>query len=158
MSVTRGSLGPNHVDYIRAMAGYSGKPLPQKLGVNPGAVISVINAPSHYRKLLGPISKSLILNDAVAPNAPFVHLFVLTRGDLQRNLRKIRSKVADDGLVWVSWPKKTSGVTTDVTEDVVRAVALPLNFVDVKVCAVDDIWSGLKLVIRREHRKERNKK
>ena len=138
------------------MAGYSGKPLTQKLGVKPGAAISVINAPSHYRKLLGPISKSLIFNDKAAPNAPFVHIFVTRRGDLEKNLRQIRSKLADDGLVWVSWPKKTSGVTTDVTEDVVRAVALPLNFVDVKVCAVDDIWSGLKLVIRREHRKGRN--
>ena len=140
------------------MAGYSGKPLSQKLGITAGATISAISAPSNYRKLLGSISKSVIFSDTVAKNAPFVHLFVIKRAELQKRLTQIRSKLADTGVVWVSWPKKTSGVETDVTEDVIRGVALPLEFVDVKVCAVDDVWSGLKLVIRREHRKESSPK
>lgn len=135
------------------MAGYSGKPLAQKLGIRSGAALSVIKGPSDYRKLLGSISKSLIFNDTIAKNATFVHLFVTKRTDLQKSLRQIRPRIADTGVVWVSWPKKTSGVATDVTEDVIRAIALPLEFVDVKVCAVDAVWSGLKLVIRREHRK-----
>ena len=135
------------------MAGYSGKPLAQKLGISPSAAISAINAPPDYRKLLGSISKSVIFTDTVAKNATFVHLFVIKRAELQKLLRQIRSKLADTGVVWVSWPKRGSGVETDVTEDVIRAVALPMDFVDVKVCAVDDVWSGLKLVIRREHRK-----
>jgi len=139
-------------------AGYSGRPLAQKLGLNSGATVTVIAPPSNYRKLLGSISKSLIFNDTVATNAAFVHLFVTKRAELQKRLRQIRSKLADHGTVWVSWPKKTSGVETDVTEDLIRAVALPLQFVDVKVCAVDDVWSGLKLVIRREHRNSSNKK
>lgn len=140
------------------MAGYSGKPLAQKLGINSGTTISAIHAPSDYRKLLGSINKSLIFNDTVAKDATFVHLFVTKRGELQKLLRQIRSKLADTGVVWVSWPKKTSGVATDVTEDVIRAVALPLDYVDVKVCAVDEVWSGLKLMIRRESRKGLNRK
>ena len=140
------------------MAGYSGKPLAQKLGITSGATISAIHAPYDYRKLLGSISKSLIFNDTVAKNATFVHLFVIKREILQKLLGQFRPKLADTGVVWVSWPKKTSGVETDVTEDVIRAVALPLDFVDVKVCAVDDVWSGLKLVIRRERRKGSNRK
>jgi hypothetical protein len=135
------------------MAGYSGKPLAQKLGITAGAKISVINPSSDYPRLLGSISKSLTFNDTVTKNSTFVHLFVIKRAELQKRLTQIRSKLADNGVVWVSWPKKASGVETDVTEDVIRAVALPMEFVDVKVCAVDDVWSGLKLVIRREHRK-----
>ena len=84
--------------------------------------------------------------------AGFVHLFVTKRSDLERVLRQLRHKVADTAMVWVSWPKKSAGVQTDVTEDVIRIVALPLGFVDVKVCAVDQTWSGLKLMIRRELR------
>jgi hypothetical protein len=82
-----------------------------------------------------------------------VHLFVTKRSALEKNMQALRRKVADTGTIWVSWPKKSSGVQTDVTEDVIRAVALPLGFVDVKVCAVDETWSGLKLMIRREERK-----
>ncbi len=98
------------------MTGYSGTPLPQKLGIKPGLNVVTINAPRNYRRLLGTI-------------------------------------IADTGTVWVSWPKRSSGVHTDVTEDVVRDVALPLGFVDVKVCAIDEIWSGLKLMVRRTNRK-----
>jgi len=136
------------------MAGYSGTPLPQKLGVT----IAVINAPGNYRKLLGPIANELKFSERAGNQAEFVHLFVTSRSELDKNLRQLRRKIAPAGTVWVSWPKKSAGVHTDVTEDVIRAVALPLGFVDVKVCAVDEIWSGLKLMIRREHRPTANKK
>src|SRR5437016_1629123 len=139
------------------MAGYSGTPLIQKLGIKPNSTVVAINPPSAYRKLLGPGANSVEFQDTVTTSAGFVHLFVTTRSDLKKNLRQLRRKIADSGVLWISWPKKSSGVQTDVTEDIVRAIALPLDFVDVKVCAVDEIWSGLKLVIRREHRKQEGK-
>lgn len=134
------------------MPGYSGTPLPQKLGIKPDSNVGLIDAPPSYRKLLGPTVKSVRFSERVDNGASFVHLFATERSRLDKNLRQLRTKLAETGTVWVSWPKKTSGVQTDITEDVIRAVALPLGFVDVKVCAVDDIWSGLKLMIRREKR------
>ena len=140
------------------MAGYSGTPLAQKLGIKSGMNVAVINPPSNYRRLLGSAGRSVTFSDRTPNDASFVHLFVTRRSELEKNLPALRNKVADTGTVWVSWPKKSSGVQTDVTEDVIRAVALPLGFVDVKVCAVDETWSGLKLMIRREQRKEGGKK
>lgn len=134
-------------------AGYSGTPLAQKLGLKPGMDVALINPPTNYRKLLGPAAQALNFSDSAGNHAEFVHLFVTKRSDLERTIRQLRKKVADTAAVWVSWPKKSAGVQTDVTEDVIRAVALPLGFVDVKVCAVDETWSGLKLMVRRELRK-----
>src|SRR5439155_25883958 len=91
-------------------------------------------------------------------NTRFVHLFATRRSELATQLSILRRKIAEDAALWVSWPKKSSGVATDITEDVIRAVALPLGFVDIKVCAVDQIWSGLKLMIRRENRKSNTRK
>jgi hypothetical protein len=135
------------------MAGYSGTPLPQKLGIKPGLTVVTINAPTDYRRLLGAIPEGVTFSDRLKPNSGFVHVFVKQRSELEKRLSVLRKKIADTGTVWVSWPKKSSGVPTDVTEDVVRAVALPLGFVDIKVCAIDETWSGLKLVIRKENRK-----
>lgn len=134
------------------MAGYSGTPLAQKLGIKPGATVVLINEPRNYRKLLGPAAKFSHFSDKAESEASFVHLFVTERSELEKKLRQLRKKLSDTGTLWVSWPKKSAGLPTDVTEDVIRAVALPLEFVDVKVCAVDEVWSGLKLMIRREHR------
>jgi hypothetical protein len=134
------------------MAGYSGTPLPQKLGIKPGLAVVIINAPTNYRRLLGTIPEGVTFSDRLKPDSTFAHVFINNRSELTKRLLILREKIADAGTVWVSWPKKSSGVPTDVTEDVVRAVALPLGFVDVKVCAVDEIWSGLKLVVRREQR------
>jgi hypothetical protein len=89
-------------------------------------------------------------------NLEFIHCFVIQRSDLEKQLPRLRRKVRDDGTLWVSWPKKSAGVPTDVTEDVIRAVALPLGLVDTKVCAIDETWSGLKLMIRRENRGAKN--
>ena len=135
------------------MAGYSGKPLPQKLGIKPGLTVVTINAPAKYRRLIGKIPDGVTFSDRLKPGSSFVHLFTSRQSDLQKKMSILRGKISDDGTVWVSWPKKSSGISTDVTEDVIREVALPLGFVDIKVCAVDETWSGLKLMIRRENRK-----
>jgi hypothetical protein len=135
------------------MTGYSGTPLPQKLGIKPGMIVVVIDAPENYRKLLGQIPSGVNFATRPVGNTKLVHLFATRRSELANQLSILRRKIADDVALWVSWPKKSSGVATDITEDVIRAVALPLGFVDVKVCAVDDTWSGLKLMIRKENRK-----
>lgn len=138
------------------MAGYSGTPLPQKLGIKPGTIIVLIDAPDHYRKILGNIPSGVNFAARPVENTKFVHLFVKERGTLLRHLESLRQKIAEDAVLWVSWPKKSSGVVTDISEDVIRNVALPLGFVDFKICAVDEIWSGLKLMIRRENRKSKD--
>jgi hypothetical protein len=135
------------------MADCSGTPLPQKLGIKPGLTVITINAPTNYRRLIGTVPEGVILSDRLKPDSSFVHVFMKKRSELEKRLSVLREKIADTGTVWVSWPKKSSGVSSDVTEDVVRAVALPLGFVDVKVCAIDETWSGLKLMVRRENRK-----
>jgi hypothetical protein len=135
------------------MAGYSGTALPQKLGIKPGIAVVTINAPRNYHRLLGTVSVSVTFSDRLKPDSSFVHVFTKKRSELEKKLSILREKIADTGTVWVSWPKKSAGVPTDVTEDVVRTVALPLGFVDVKVCAIDETWSGLKLMVRRENRK-----
>ena len=133
-------------------AGYSGTPLLGKLGVVAGTTVVTIGAPKRYAELLGPLPLGAKIT-ARAPKAPaFVHLFSTSRADLAVQLEKLRRTIERDGVVWVSWPKKSSGVATDITEDTIRQICLPMGFVDVKVCAVDETWSGLKLVIRKELR------
>jgi len=135
------------------MAGYSGTPLAQKLGIKVGQRVTSINAPAAYRKWLTPVPEAVSFSNKVDKDAAFVHFFVSERKTLEKELKRLRKVIADAGVVWASWPKKSSGVKTDVTEDVIRAVALPLGFADIKVCAVDETWSGLKLMIRRENRR-----
>jgi hypothetical protein len=137
------------------MAGYSGRPLAQKLGIKPAQTVIVIDEPANYRKLLGKAADRITFVRHPSNGAPFVHFFTARRAELEKRLKKLRAQISDSGIVWVSWPKKSAGISTDVTEDVIRAVALPLGFVDVKVCAVDETWSGLKLMIRRANRKLR---
>ena len=137
------------------MAGYSATPLPQKLGIKPGTIVVAIDPPENYRKLLGQIPSGVNFATRPVGNSKFIHLFAKDRRILQNYLQSLRKKIAEDAAVWVSWPKKSSNVPTDITEDVIRAVALPLGFVDIKVCAVDEIWSGLKLMIRRQNRKSK---
>jgi hypothetical protein len=134
------------------MAGYSGTPLPQKLGIKPGHKVATIEAPKGYRQLLAPLPEGVSFTKELRADAPFVHLFAKERAVLEKELKRLRRLLADTGVLWVSWPKKSCGVKTDITEDVIREVCLPLGFVDVKVCAVDETWSGLKLMIRRENR------
>ena len=135
------------------MAGYSGRPLAQKLGIKAGQKVVTINAPAAYAKLLVPLPEGVSFARKASAGAGFLHLFISERKALERELSRLRKLIADTGVLWVSWPKKSSGVASDVTEDVIREVALPLGFVDVKVCAVDETWSGLKLMVRRENRR-----
>jgi hypothetical protein len=137
---------------VPAPAGYSGTPLSRKLGIGEGAHVRAWNAPAGYRELLAPIPAGVRFTRTCGPQTDLVHLFVRSRVELVRALPMLRVKLRTEVPVWVSWPKKASGVVTDVTEDVIRAVALPLGFVDVKVCAVDATWSGLKLMVRRSER------
>jgi hypothetical protein len=135
------------------MAGYSGKPLAQKLGIKPGCRMFVQDGPEDYLQLVEPLPEEVVLMRRPTGRLDLVHLFVREAATLEAELRKYRDKIADAGTIWVSWPKKAAKVPTDVTEDVIREIALPLGLVDTKVCAVDDTWSGLKLVIRVENRK-----
>lgn len=134
------------------MAGYSGTPLARKLGVTDETTIVAIGAPKNYRALLAPLPAGARISPRGSTAPRFVHLFSTARADLAKRLHQLRGTLAQDGVVWVSWPKRAAKIETDITEDTIRSVALPLGFVDVKVCAVDDTWSGLKLVIRRELR------
>lgn len=135
------------------MAGYSGTPLSKKLGIGPGMTLVTIDAPRGYRSWIGKLPAGARIVSNVARPLDTVHLFSTERAALKRILKTLRGTLEPAGFVWVSWPKKSSGVATDVTEDAIRAIALPLGFVDVKVCAVTEIWSGLKLVIRKSERK-----
>ncbi|HMJ06699.1 MAG TPA: DUF3052 domain-containing protein [Chthoniobacterales bacterium] len=125
----------------------------RKLGIRPNERLVAINPPPHYAGLLEGLPAGVVITSRVTVSARFIHLFTARRAELEARLSTLRSKMADTGVLWVSWPKKSAGVMTDVTEDTIRAVALPLGLVDVKVCAVDETWSGLKLMIRRENRK-----
>ena len=133
-------------------AGYSGTPLWKKLGLKPGLRLCVVNAPADYDALIAGAPEPI--ERAVRPGASvgLVHLFVEQRADLSRQLPRLREQLAPDAVLWVSWPKKASKRPTDITEDVIRELALPVGWVDVKVCAVDAVWSGLKLVVRKELR------
>jgi len=105
--------------------------------------------------LLGKLPDHVRFSGCIAANSTFVHLFSTNRNELEKKLPILREKISDNGTIWVSWPKKSANIPTDITEDVVREVALPFGLVDIKVCAVDETWSGLKLMIRRENRKSR---
>jgi hypothetical protein len=134
-------------------AGYSGRPLWKKLGYKEGVIAYAEGAPKGYGGLLGlPADMKVIWLAAAGKEMPFVHLFATSRARLKARVGVLRKRIAAAGVLWVSWPKRSSGVPTDITEDTIREVALPLGLVDVKVCAVDEVWSGLKLVIRKELR------
>ena len=141
--------------FPQAMPGYSGTPLVRKLGIRPNERLIALNAPEHYARLLVDLPEGVQTTKRLIAGASFVHLFVRERAELARRLHELRGKLNDAGVLWISWPKKAAKVATDITEDVIRAEALPLGFVDVKVCAVDETWSGLKLMIRREKRKSK---
>src|SRR5467141_2137358 len=134
------------------MAGYSGRSLIDKLGIKPGMRIAILHAPRGYRTTLGKLPPGVTVTSAVRGVLPLIHFFTVDRARFERQLPALLRALAPDGALWVSWPKKASGVPTDMTEDVLRAVALPTGLVDVKVAAVDDVWSGLKLVRRLKNR------
>jgi hypothetical protein len=132
-------------------AGYSGTPLAKKLGLKDGMRVFAVSMPESVRAEIEAVSAPRFVSRAVK-GVEAAHVFATAAKALEAQLTRLRPILAPDGMVWASWPKKSSKVETDITEDVIRAVALPMGYVDVKVCAVDEVWSGLKLVIRKELR------
>jgi hypothetical protein len=135
-----------------AAVGYSGTPLAQKLGIKEGSAVFVSGAPGDYAKLVAPLPAGVTFVARVSRTTDVVHIFASERRRLATSIESCLAKLRSDATIWVSWPKRASKVATDITEDAVRDIALPMGLVDVKVCAVDEVWSGLKLVIRKENR------
>ena len=133
-------------------AGYSGTPLARKLGLKEGSRVLLIGAPEGYESLLAPLPPAVTFLAQAGPGVDLVQVFVTRKADLEQRLASLRKQLRVDASVWVSWPKKSAKVATDISEDTIRAVALPLGFVDIKVCAVSGMWSGLKIVVRKELR------
>jgi len=134
------------------MAGYSGTPLPKKLGIKENFRVALVDMPADVRAEL----KEALVDCKVVRDGPldFAMLFVKTQAELKQQFSKIAKKLAPAGMLWVSWPKKTSGVATDLNETDIRRIGLDAGLVDVKVCAVNEVWSGLKFVIRVKDRKQ----
>lgn len=130
-------------------AGYSGTPLAKKLGLREGSRVAVLGGDAGYAELVAPLPAGAELSQRIDPATDLVHLFVTQKEMLAMELARLRQILKPEAALWVSWPKKASGVATTVTEDTIRELALPLGFVDIKVCAVTDVWSGLKLVVRK---------
>jgi len=138
------------------MSGYSGTPLAKKLGIRAHARLYVRAAPDNYRELLAPLPPGVESVRRIDARTDLIHLFATRSVALARGIKAARRAMRMDAVIWVSWPKKASGVDSDISEDRVRALALPLGLVDVKVCAVDETWSGLKLVLRKSGRRAAN--
>lgn len=134
------------------MAGYSGTPLAKKLGVKAGAEILLVDEPPEYLSWLAPLPEGVKFVSKVSKSTDLIHLFVVSKKKLEAALKRYRKEIKSDAMIWISWPKKAAKVETDIVEDTIREIALPLGYVDVKVCAVSEVWSGLKLVIRKELR------
>ncbi len=137
------------------MAGYSGTPLLKKLGIQPGMRLHIRHAPDGYDVELGSLPDDVTVVKTLRGKLDFIHFFVKERSELELLLSRALEFLEQDGMIWVSWPKKASKVPTDITEQTIRDVCLPMGLVDIKVCAVDEVWSGLKLVVRKELRRKR---
>jgi len=135
-----------------APAGYSGTPLPRKLGIKEASHLLLLAAPKDFIDVLKPLPDGVVFETKAGPRVDIAHLFVTRKEDLAKQLLELRKKLKPDAAVWVSWPKKASKVPTTVSDITIREVALPMGFVDIKVCAVTEVWSGLKLVVRKELR------
>src|SRR5262245_18191512 len=142
------------------MAGYSGTPLPRKLGIKDGHAVALLEAPDSFAVTLTPLPQDVALHTdfAAASSYDIILFFTKSRAELQRRFRALMKALDPDGGLWVAWPKKASCVATDVTEDVVRDIALAAGLVDNKVCAIDDTWSGLRLVVRLVNRPKKKAK
>lgn len=134
-------------------AGYSGTPLLKKLGIKAGLTLSVIDPPADYVSLIGVLPEGTSVSRTLKSASSFIHLFARERASLEKKFPQLREALARDGVLWVSWPKRSSKVETDLNENVVREIGLGNGLVDVKVCAVDETWSGLKFVYRLKDRK-----
>ncbi|MEQ1516711.1 MAG: DUF3052 family protein [Usitatibacteraceae bacterium] len=138
-------------------AGYSGTPLPKKLGLKEGGAMVLLGAPDGIGKLMLPMPSGAKLSTKLAAKNDLVILFCRNTAALKKSLASTSKKLSADGSLWISWPKKSSQLFVDLTEDGIRAVVLPTGLVDVKVCAVNEDWSGLKLMVRKEEREGWNR-
>jgi hypothetical protein len=129
------------------MAGYSGTPLAKKLGIKDGFHIRLINAPEYYLNLFTDLPPNLYFDDNATGKIDFIHFFTKSKAEYTKQLPTLKQQIKPNGIIWISWPKKASKVPADITEDIIRNYAIEIGLVDIKVCAVDEIWSGLKLVI-----------
>jgi hypothetical protein len=135
-----------------ATAGYSGTPLPKKLGIKEGSLLATVHAPEGFEATLGALPAEAEWRTRLSPGLDVVVAFYTSRATLAKEWSKLTDAVAPNGTVWVAWPKKASKMPTDITEDVLRELLLPSGWVDNKVCAIDDTWSGLRFALRRELR------
>jgi hypothetical protein len=136
------------------MAGYSGTPLPKKLGVKPNQRIALVNAPTDFAKVLGRLPENAAIVKRLDGPLDLILLFVDREQTLAKQFPILANKLQSNGMIWVAWPKKSSGVATDLVFEKVQRIGLDSGLVDVKICAVDDVWSGLKFVIRLKDRKK----
>lgn len=134
------------------MAGYSANPLYKKLGIKEGYTVKLINAPGNYNELIGDIAVHIVIKNTARKDIDLVHLFTNSAKELETSLPKLKEQIKKDGTIWVSWYKKSAKKPTELTEDMIRDTALATGLVDVKVCAIDEEWSGLKLVFRLKDR------
>ncbi|MGN6179640.1 MAG: DUF3052 domain-containing protein [Mucilaginibacter sp.] len=134
------------------MAGYSSTPLAKKLGIKSGFHIKLVNAPEYYFELFTDLPPDITIETTGNTKLDFIHFFTKIKAEYESILPRLMQQIKPDGMIWASWPKKSSKVVTDITEDIIRNYALQIGLVDIKVCAVDDTWSGLKLVIPVKHR------
>jgi hypothetical protein len=135
-------------------AGYSGTPLVRKLGLRPGWRVAVLRGPADLDALLGELPPGLRIVRRLGDGIDAAWIFVMARAEIERRLPEVLRRLPPDGTLWISWPKRASGVPSDVTENVLREVVLPTGWVDIKVCAVDETWSGVRFALRRELRRE----
>ncbi len=139
--------------YFMSIAAYSQTPLAKKLGIKPGFKLRLINAPAHYLGLFTDMPAEVEITSELKLRKDLIHFFAKNADELQTLLLTLKNEIVPNGMIWVSWPKKASKVPTDVSEDMIRNLALSIGLVDIKVCAVDETWSGLKLVIPVKDRK-----
>ncbi|WP_299591465.1 DUF3052 domain-containing protein [Mucilaginibacter sp.] len=132
---------------ITQPTGYSGTPLAKKLGIKPAFNMMLINAPAYYFDLFTDLPADVQINDDVIDKKDLIHFFTKQKDDYISILPGLKDQIKPNGIIWISWPKKASKIVTDITEDIIRNYAIQTGLVDIKVCAVDEIWSGLKLVI-----------
>ena len=135
-----------------ALIGYSGTPLAKKLGIKEGFKIKLINQPDNYYDLFTDFPGQVFIISEVQTKIDFIHYFVLDKTELILNISELKSEIVPNGMLWISWPKKSSGIQTNIDENTIRNVAIDNGMVDIKVCAIDNIWSGLKLVIPLKNR------
>jgi len=137
---------------VNMTTGYSGTPLAKKLGIKDGFYVLTVNEPDNYSDLVAPLPATATLSSGIRAEVDMIHLFTNGRDELFAKLAECMILIKKDGSIWVSWYKKAAKLPTEITEDTIREAAFPLGLVDIKVCAVDEKWSGLKLVIRKENR------